>query len=111
MNFVKYETIKKKAILELRSRHYDTTMMTPVIFEALLPAVASRMDPRQLSSEWMAAAVKIIERWDVRCVAKLIELFPSCIPKHRHGRRIFAENEDTEEGDWIVRFGALEAAQ
>ena len=64
MSFMKYETIKKKAILELRSRYYDATMMMPVIFEALLPAVANRQDPRQVSAEWMAAAVKIIEQWE-----------------------------------------------
>jgi hypothetical protein len=110
MNFLKYETIKKKAILELRSRHDDAAMMMPVIFEALLPAVANRQDPRQVSAEWMAAAVKIIERWDVRCVAKLIELFPSCIPRHLHGKAISATLDDTEMSDWIIRFDTLDAA-
>lgn len=105
MKYLKFETIKGKAIAELRGRFCMGVMGMAVVYEAMVPAVNMRMDPRDLSREWMEEAVKVIERWDVRQIRKLIELFPYCIPKHLHGQKICAEMADNENCDWLVYFG------
>jgi hypothetical protein len=102
MNAMKYETIKKKAIEELRTQiEVGSGWPSDKLFMALMPAVEMRRKPRELLEEWTAEAVKMIEKWDIRQVGKLVELFPSCIPKRFHGLPMVAEMADT---GWVVMF-------
>lgn len=106
MNFMKYETIKQKAIDELRGAvSIGSQWPSDALFLALQGAVEQRRNPRELAEEWTAEAIKIIQRWDVRMVGKLIRLFPACIPRKYHGLSIRAEMADNENADWIVCFG------
>jgi hypothetical protein len=56
----------------------------------------------KILKEWEDYGVGLIDRWDVRCVGKLIELFPSCVPAHWQGKRLVAEIMDNENCDWVV---------
>lgn len=106
MNFMKYETIKAKAIDELRGAvSIGSQWPSDALFLALQGAVEQRRNPRELAAEWTEEAVKIIKQWDVRCVGKLVELFPACIPKRFHGLAMRAEMADNEDADCIVYFG------
>lgn len=106
MNYMKYETIKQKAIDEIRGRiSVGSAWPSDVLFLALQGAIEERRNPRKLAEEWTEEAVKIVEDWDVRMVGKLIQLFPACIPRKYHGLSIRAEMADNENADWIVCFG------
>jgi hypothetical protein len=107
MYAMKWETIKKKAIEQLCSQiELGSGWPSDKLFMVLLPAVELRRKPRELLAEWTAEAVKIIERWDIRMVGKLIELFPNCINKQYKGLPMRCEIEDKEDGEWVVCFGA-----
>jgi hypothetical protein len=77
----------------------------PTPFLALIAAVRESKpgdvkSPRRIFEEWVDYGSKLIEGWDVRMVPKLIELFPSAVPKSWFGRRMRAEMN--EKGEWIV---------
>lgn len=61
------------------------------------------------TSDWSAmvlrarqAGLKLIDNWDVRQVGKLIELFPACVPKRYHGKKLTCYLADCKRSDWIV---------
>lgn len=49
-------------------------------------------------------AVEIIHRWDVRRVAKLIDLFPEIVPKSYRKATLSCYMADNEDCDWMVCF-------
>lgn len=48
------------------------------------------------------AGIELIERWDVRQVGKLIELFPGCAPAKYKGKQLTVFMADNEDSDWMV---------
>lgn len=63
------------------------------------------------ASELALAALKareeafgIIDKWDVRCVAKLIDLFPEIVPKRLLRASISCYMADDEDSTWMVCF-------
>jgi hypothetical protein len=48
------------------------------------------------------AGLKLIDNWDVRQVGKLIELFPACVPKKYHGKKLTCYEAYNKHSDWIV---------
>jgi hypothetical protein len=107
MQYMRWETIKAKAITELCAQLETSGWPADKSFMALLPAVEMRVAPRKLLDEWTGEAIKIIENWDIRLVGKLVGLFPSCVPKKFHGLPIRCEMSDNENCDWIVCFGRV----
>lgn len=116
---ITYEKLKAKAIQELQKR-----LRTQSSFELeqkgcnleymidVLPAVinsprCANKNTRELCYDMVAEfeneAIKIIKRWDIRKVAKLISLFPGIIPqKYKNCKiEIFVRDSDNE---WIVAF-------
>lgn len=49
-------------------------------------------------------AIKLIDRWDIREVAKLVDLFPDTIPKTLRRAAISCYEADNENADWMVLF-------
>lgn len=49
-------------------------------------------------------AIKLIDRWDIREVAKLVDLFPDALPKTLHRAAIQCYEADNENADWMVSF-------
>jgi hypothetical protein len=49
-------------------------------------------------------AIKVIDRWDVREVAKLVDLFPAAVPKQYHRAAITCYMADNEDADWMIAF-------
>jgi len=112
MDYMKFEVIKRKAIDEYHNRvgflQEGTFGSEGTPFLALVGQIeqynsSGHFRPAtQILDEWQAYGQRIIEAWDVRCVGKLIELFPSCIPAHWKGRKLKAAMADNENCDWIV---------
>lgn len=83
-----------KHIAQTRAR-----MMLPS-YELLLIALKAREE-----------AFKIIDRWDVRRVGKLIELFPDIVPSKLRDASLSCYVEDSEDGDWMVSFDVSQKRQ
>lgn len=56
-------------------------------------------------------AVEIIHRWDVRRVAKLIDLFPDIVPQKLRKATLSCYMADTEDCDWMVCFDTFHHRQ
>lgn len=50
------------------------------------------------------AGIELINRWDVRMVGKLVELFPDSIPAKYRNRPMNCYMADNEACDWMVEF-------
>lgn len=98
-NVLSYQTLiarAKKALFERRGEAVEVVMH-----------LGTQADPRLLAN-WRQESLslveqgqRMIERWDVRKVGKLIDLFPEIAPPHWRQRPLVAEYG--ESGDWIVR--------
>lgn len=101
----KFETLKKKAKEQVGvGRANGCFFPQEKDFLVLLPAIEERIDPRTLLDRWYREADKIIDRWDIRKVKKLIELFPGIVRKECLNREITCEIDDAE--NWLVNFKA-----
>ena len=107
MTSIKFERIKLLAECEFLHRNqcgYGYSG-SDASFLAMLEAIHGQKfaDPRVILDQWIDYGVKLIRNWDVRCVAKLIELFPGCIPTKYKGMSITVGYD--EKDDWAVCFG------
>lgn len=66
--------------------------------------IAPPRSVQQVMEEWKKFGLALIDNWDIRCVMKLVELFPSCLPQWLHGRRPTLDYN--EKGDWCLIFEA-----
>ena len=57
---------------------------------------------RENGKELRQQAWELVEHWDVRCAAKLIEVFPGIIAKKYRGKTPMAEYD--ENCNWILTF-------
>ena len=112
MRAIKWETIKANAEREFfnRAGGNKSTIgygqeQDQAYFLALLVAVnmTPPQSPIELAKDWIEKGCKLIRQWDVRMVRKLMELFPTCVPKFCHTQPIAADYD--ESGDWVVCFG------
>jgi hypothetical protein len=110
MTEMKFETIKRKALDEflVKVRPYLIGPHDTAVFLALLAQIedvtaGGPVRPAtQILEEWEAYGRTLIDKWDVRCVGKLIECFPSCVPAHWKGRKLTAYMADDEDCTWVV---------
>lgn len=116
---ITYEKLKARAILDLQRRlRLDTSfevsdkgynignmieVLPAVINDSSLGEGTVRGRCHNLVAEFEDEAIKIIKKWDIRKVAKLISLFPGIVPqKYKNCKiEIFVRDEDSE---WIVAF-------
>ena len=96
MKTIKWNRLKEKVKDQLaQSRYlYDAR---PVNFLAVVPALASGKHPKKLLDVWYADAMKIVDKWDIRLAAKLIECFPGVVGKYS---AITCDMD--EQGEWVV---------
>lgn len=52
------------------------------------------------------AGLDLIDKWDVRRVGKLIELFPEAVPARMRNKPLTCYVADNENGDWMVEVQA-----
>ncbi len=110
MNEMKWETIKRKATEEflVKVRPYLIGPHDSAVFLALLAQIEDitaggpARPATQILEEWEAYGRNLIDKWDVRMVGKLIELFPSCVPAYWKGRKLTAYMDDDENCTWMV---------
>lgn len=110
---MKYETIKAKAIAAF-SRLVDRELSFPGMpndphapVSISMRALAADLGMTEVMRRETLAQVKdrgitLIEHWDVRNVAKLLQLFPSVAPESWKGKPLQAYMADNENGDWMV---------
>ena len=72
-------------------------------------AAKSESNSKRLDVAWYQvvlrareAGLQLIEKWDIRQVGKLIELFPDCVPKKYRGKKLVCFMADNENCDWMV---------
>ncbi len=112
-NQKKWEVIKREAVREFfnLSGGNGNIISGPEGDAAFLAIVeqCNRMGGEQamqpatkILDEWRDYGCRLIDKWDIRMVGKLVELFPSCVPAYWKGRKLRAEMADNENCDWIV---------
>lgn len=111
MRVIKFDTIKtnaKRQFTALTGGVGDMIGFNPSHSEflALMEAItlAKPRPPLDILHEWQEYGRRLIDSWDIRCVAKLIELFPNCLPAYCRKLKIVGIGCD-ENDDWAVSFG------
>jgi hypothetical protein len=115
---------KVKAVVSERMRHWrtDDGLIWSGVFEVLPEVIIRSMEEKgslpmgrddgrghrtldacnDMLAEIEAEAHKIVDAWDVRCVGKLIELFPEALPKKYQKAKFDIDMDD--DGDWNICF-------
>jgi len=97
---MKWETVKQKVARDL----YTGIMTRPdsgeIIFATVFDAMEKRRPPRESIKALADAVYDRVMAWDVRCCAKLRELFPNAFPPSLQKGNLSAEYD--EGGDWVV---------
>lgn len=97
MKPIKWNDVKKRAVLHSRLMRADGLPPTKLCLYAIMSGRASGNDWRKNAAEMQKACHDIIMRWDIRNVRKLHELIPECLPKdcqYNIGQ--------TENGQWVI---------
>lgn len=75
----------------------------------LANAACLRDDKKSWGTAWNQVVLRaretglnLIDKWDVRRVGKLIELFPECVPAKMRNRQLNCFIADNADGDWMV---------
>lgn len=98
---IKFDALKEKAILAAVGN-------IPYCYEKLAPwAILAGIESgkygwRKNAEEIREKVIRIIERWDVRRVKALIELFPSIVPQKYAKASVQCYMEDNENADWVM---------
>lgn len=95
---IKFDTIKKNA-KEIFNNIADRESCF-----ALLVSIDNKQSWWTNLKEMKEAGYQLIDRWDVRQVRKLIELFPGAVPKTYRTKSITVYMADNENCDWMVSF-------
>jgi hypothetical protein len=121
MSEIPFETIKERAKQALSARiarcdpiHQDISFdwkcsaLMPIPYAMLggderIQLDAGRADGSQGLAHVSRIGHRIIDRWNVRCVASLIDHLPECVPRH-HRRAAIVCYLDDDTGSWIVAF-------
>jgi len=106
----KWDAVKKKAQAEFIERVNKGNIYTAdsIWYYALVagahsePPLLGQTQLEQLVNEWIDAGIARIKNWDIRRCMKLVELFPSSMPKHLHGRVPRCDYD--EAGAWFLYF-------
>ena len=95
---IRFEIIKKRA----KEAINDGYLIQPG--DVLGIALQSNgYDWRSTLFELRTEACKLIDKWDIRQVTKLLDLFPFIIPKRfKNGYKLTATMN--EKGDWVLIF-------
>jgi hypothetical protein len=59
---------------------------------------------RQMLLRAREEGVKVIDAWDVRCIGRLIDLFPESVPKQYRNAAMTCYMADDEDSTWMVDF-------
>lgn len=100
-----YETLKRRmaddvAASVLRATNYGGIDAGALIAAVVFDAIAERRPVRESSEALAAECRRIVMNWDIRCVGKLRELFPTSFPRSLRSGPLLAEFNDG--GDWVV---------
>ena len=104
MRTIKFETIKRKALDEVRNRLSTAIAGFPgdPLFLAIHEAIKEKKNPRVVLTEWQDKVEAIVRQWDVRMVAGLIKAFPAIVPASCRTTKITCDYD--EAGGWVVMF-------
>jgi hypothetical protein len=59
---------------------------------------------RQMLLRAREEGIKVIEAWDVRCIGRLIDLFPDSVPKQYRDAAMTCYMADDADSTWMVDF-------
>jgi len=108
MTEMRFDHIKRRAQEEFYNTVSRGILLNSAAFLALIGQIEEQAGTghfrpaTKILDEWAEYGVRLIDKWDVRCAGKLIELFPSCVPAHWKGRRLTAWMADNTNCDWMV---------
>lgn len=108
MYTIKFETFKKKIKSIIMQDNTYAGLMIDLIdspinaADALILSLTNKKDWRTNLIELRRGACAIIDKWDVRRVGALIEMFPNIISKRYRNRPINIEMTDEEDYDYII---------
>lgn len=118
---IKFDNMKKKAKQYIQTGNLNAwwpDSMADLCYspfggaEALVIAIdefksidnPSSIDWRSALDQLRKEACLIVDKWDVRCVDKFIQLFPFVVPKKYLNKGFHCEMLDNENCDWVIIF-------
>lgn len=105
---IKFNTLKSKAKNIIfsypfaKSSSNELTAEPITAFQALVVSINNNISWRDNLKEMQDEACNIIDRWDIRRVSTLIQLFPVIIPKKYLNRPIFFYQANNKNHDWKI---------
>lgn len=106
-----YSTVERPALVEFAQKFEINTTGDLLALQAKNVSEQKKDDIRHLAKEIALVALRaraesftIIDAWDVRCVARLIELFPGIVNKKQRKSPIRVFMADNANCDWMVEF-------
>lgn len=107
MKIYRWERIRNEAAYEL-ARLSGSWFAGSAVYAGLFQSIEQQMTGqprkswRENAKEILEKAQDIIDHWDIRLAAKLIELFPNIIAKKYRGQEFTCDMN--ERGDWCLCF-------
>ena len=93
---IKFETLKKKA--------KDAACAKMSGAESVMMMLSTHKHWRANIVDMRQSACEVIDKWDIREVGKLIDIFPFIIPPSYHNKKITIYMADNENCDWMIKF-------
>lgn len=106
---VAYALLDASERAALRTLAQESADRSPLGQRARSQAQAGRTDWSQWLQRVRRRGHRLIDRWDVRCVAQLLAHFPECVTA-RQRRCPIACRVDDATGEWVVAFTDAAAA-
>lgn len=94
---IKFETLKKKAKDQINAYKVSGG-------EAVMMMLSTHKHWRTNIIDMRQSACEVIDKWDIREVRKLIDIFPFIIPPSYHNKKITIYMTDNENCDWMIKF-------
>lgn len=105
MNTYKWDKMKEKAIANyfgVDKHDFAFRWHQLVPYGLIAGAADGSFDWKKNLEEMRNQAIQLIEKWDIRRVKTLIELFPTIVSVKDGNRMPFVDID--EKGDWVVSF-------
>jgi hypothetical protein len=107
---IDWEKVKReaKSALAVKAESAHGEMWLYAMVASIGDIGNGKLDWRKNLTELHAAANSIVDHWDVRMCAGLLDVFPHIIPKKYHGVTPTVYMDDVTER-WVLDYGGMQA--